>query len=341
MNYKILVIDDDEPIHFMVRSLLKEEFTILNAQNVQKAIDILSEKEVNLILSDIHMPGISGLEFLESIRLDEQKKKIPVLIMTNLPTVEKEQKAFDLGAADFIKKELLNTDKEKFREIIRMKIVTDIRVEGLDENQVKKKDRLVMKLMETAISGSFTETIQTLCDGLNEVVSSKYSGFWMIDDNKAEPIQINSIFTDEPEHQEDLTNKVFSYGGQGRISLDAMKSRWKIKPLAELAYSDATKSFTSGILFYTPDQYFSQGAGLEIQFRNPDTFDYITRLNTELMGKHERRDGVFFTGRMEFEHTFKNFWQFSVGTEVSTSKVYRSNRIFFTVSYFFPKALGN
>jgi CheY-like chemotaxis protein len=207
MNYKILVIDDDEPIHFMVRSLLKEEFTILNAQNVQKAIDILSEKEVNLILSDIHMPGISGLEFLESIRLDEQKKKIPVLIMTNLPTVEKEQKAFDLGAADFIKKELLNTDKEKFREIIRMKIVTDIRVEGLDENQVKKKDRLVMKLMETAISGSFTETIQTLCDGLNEVVSSKYSGFWMIDDNKAEPIQINSIFTDEPEHQEDLTQE--------------------------------------------------------------------------------------------------------------------------------------
>ncbi len=207
MNYKILVIDDDEPIHFIVRNILKDEFTVLNAQNVQEAIDILSETQVNLILSDIHMPGISGLEFLESIRLDEQKNKIPVLIMTNLPTVEKEQKAFDLGAADFIKKELFNIDKEKVREIIRMKIITDIQVEGLDESQAKKKDRLVMKLMETAISGSFSKTVQTLCDGLDEIVSSKYSGFWMINDGMAKPIQINSTFAEVPEHQENLTKE--------------------------------------------------------------------------------------------------------------------------------------
>lgn len=139
MKYKVLVIDDDEPIHFMIKNLLKDEFAVMNANNVQEAIDILTEETINLILSDIHMPGISGLEFLESIRLDEKKKKIPVLIMTNLPTVEKEQKAYDLGAADFIKKELLNNNKEKVREIIRMKIVTDIRISDLDEGLIKRK----------------------------------------------------------------------------------------------------------------------------------------------------------------------------------------------------------
>lgn len=205
MNYKVLVIDDDEPIHYMIRNLLKDEFSVLNASNVQEAIDILSEKNVNLILSDIHMPGISGLEFLESIRLDEKKKSIPVLIMTNLPTVEKEKKAFDLGAADFIKKELLNNDKEKVREIIRMKIVTDVRVEGINEDQAKKKDRLVMKLMETAISGSFEETVQVFCEGLDDIVKSKYAGFWMVANGSAKLLHEKSIDLDPPGESNDLT----------------------------------------------------------------------------------------------------------------------------------------
>jgi CheY-like chemotaxis protein len=212
MNYKVLVIDDDEPIHFMVKNLLKKEFTVLTAHNVQEAIDILSEKQVNLILSDIHMPGISGLEFLESIRLDEKKKKIPVLIMTNLPTVEKEQKAYDLGAADFIKKELLNNDREKVLEIIRMKIVTDVRVEGLDEDQSKKKDRLVMKLMETAITGSFPKTVETLCEGLNEIVSTKFTGFWIVNGDQAKALYAKTSDSEGPEDINSLSSeKTFEY----------------------------------------------------------------------------------------------------------------------------------
>jgi len=217
MNYKVLVIDDDEPIHFMVKNLLKNEFSMISARNVQEAIDILSTTQVNLILSDIHMPGISGLEFLESIRLDEKKKKIPVLIMTNLPTVEKEQKAMDLGAADFIKKELFNKDKEKVREIIRMKIVTDIQVSGLDEDQTKKKDKLVMKLMSTAITGSFSETVKCLCEGINEIVDNKFTAFWMLNEGKASlefmtselPIQEDSLgdITQESSYQKVMESK--------------------------------------------------------------------------------------------------------------------------------------
>lgn len=201
MNYKVLVIDDDEPIHFMVKSLLKNEFSMISARNVQEAIDILSTTQVNLILSDIHMPGISGLEFLESIRLDEKKKTIPVLIMTNLPTVEKEQKAMDLGAADFIKKEMFNKDKEKVREIIRMKIVTDIQVSGLDEDQTKKKDKLVMKLMSTAITGSFSETVKCLCEGINEIVDNKFTGFWMLHEGNA---SLEYMISDLPIQEESL-----------------------------------------------------------------------------------------------------------------------------------------
>ncbi|SMO34536.1 response regulator [Gracilimonas mengyeensis] len=204
MAYKVLVIDDDEPIHYMLKNLLKDEFAVLNAHNVQEAIDILSETTVNLILSDIHMPGISGLEFLESIRLDEKKKSIPVLIMTNLPTVEKEKKALDLGAADFIKKELLNNNREKVLDIIRMKIVTDVQVSGLDEDQTKKKDQLVMKLMETAIGGSFSDTVEVLSKGLAEIVNMNYAGFWMIKDDEAELLYSKNDEEERPANEDNI-----------------------------------------------------------------------------------------------------------------------------------------
>jgi hypothetical protein len=135
------------------------------------------------------------------------------------------------------------------------------------------------------------------------------------------------------------TNDVLRYGGQGRLYLELMETKWRIRPIGELAYSDATENFTSGVPYYTPDQYFSQGIGADIQYRNPDSFDYKTRLIGELMGKHERRDGYYLTGRLELEHTFDNFWSLRIGSEISTSSVYRSNRIFFTISHSFPRKL--
>jgi hypothetical protein len=135
------------------------------------------------------------------------------------------------------------------------------------------------------------------------------------------------------------TNSVFQYGAQGRVYLDIMESKWRLRPTAELSYSDATENYASGIPFYTPDQYFSQGIGLDLQFRNPDTFEYKTQLTGEVMGKKERREGAFLTARVELQHKFRNFWEFSLGSEISTSQVYRSNRIFFTISHYFPKKL--
>ncbi|MEQ8525475.1 DUF2194 domain-containing protein [Gracilimonas sp.] len=135
------------------------------------------------------------------------------------------------------------------------------------------------------------------------------------------------------------TNDVLRYGGQGRLFLDLMKTKFRVRPLGEVSYSDATESFLSGIPYYTPDQYFSQGLGLDLQYRNPDNFDYRTQLTGEIMGKHERREGFFLTGRIQLEHKFRNFWQISLGSEISTSQVYRSNRIFFTISHYFPKKL--
>ncbi len=183
MKYTVLVIDDDEPIHFMAKNLLGSEFSLVHAKNAQEAIDVLSNTQINLILSDIHMPGLTGLELLESLRLDDEKKKIPVLIMTNLPTVEKEKRALDLGAADFIKKELFTSNKEKILEMVRMKLVTDIDISDLEEGLADNKNKLVMRLMESALSGSFNDTVDVLSSELLAILDSDFLGFWIVENN--------------------------------------------------------------------------------------------------------------------------------------------------------------
>lgn len=194
MTHTILVIDDDEPIHIMTKNLLGKEFKLVNARDSQEAINILSETSVNLILSDIHMPGLSGLELLESIRNDKEKSKIPILIMTNLPTVEKEQKALDLGAADFIKKERFNFDREGILELVRMKILTDVNVKGLDEDLEKSKNKLVMKLMESAIKGSFKDTTETFCTHLSEIIQSDFLAFFIQEEEEPKPLILNGDY---------------------------------------------------------------------------------------------------------------------------------------------------
>jgi len=107
MEYKVLVIDDDKMMHFVAKNLIGSEYELHHVYNVQEAVDAIADDGINLILSDIHMPGVDGLDFLESLMLDSERKNIPVLIMTSLPTVEKEKEALNLGAADFMIKSSL------------------------------------------------------------------------------------------------------------------------------------------------------------------------------------------------------------------------------------------
>lgn len=205
-KYKVLVIDDDDPIHFMTKSLLGTEFDLIHAKNAQEAINILSNTQVNLILSDIHMPGLTGLELLESLRTDFEKKKIPVLIMTNLPTVEKEKKALDLGAADFIKKELFTKDKVSILERVRMKLVSNIQVPDLEEELVNGKQSLVMELMETALIGDFEETVNVLLTELNALTKSNFTGFWINKDGKLSLEQVVGDTLPENIKSEDISS---------------------------------------------------------------------------------------------------------------------------------------
>ena len=103
-KYSILAVDD-EPFNL---DLIEASFIdydnvqITNATNGQEALNYLSSMSFDVILLDISMPGMDGLEVLKHIRSDEKLAQLPVLMVT--ANTEKERESIQLGASDFISK---------------------------------------------------------------------------------------------------------------------------------------------------------------------------------------------------------------------------------------------
>jgi CheY-like chemotaxis protein len=163
MDETILVIDDNETLHIILRKLLGDEFSLLQAKTAQQGINILSKSQVDLIMTDIHMPGLSGLEFLESLMSDADKKRIPVLIITSKPSVEKEEKALDIGAADFIRKELFVEDPKMVMDRIRSKIITNFDYPEIKDKLNINTKKLGKILMSESVTGDYFTTTRKFC----------------------------------------------------------------------------------------------------------------------------------------------------------------------------------
>lgn len=132
------------------------------------------------------------------------------------------------------------------------------------------------------------------------------------------------------------TNNVIDYSLTGKVYVQPWDTKFRPRFIGELGWQDANKQFVNADPFFTQDKYFLKGAGVDLRYRMPNTFDYKTLLNFEVMGKHSATGGYYMTANANIEHKFKNFWQIKTGTDFSTSSVYQSNRFFITISHYFP-----
>lgn len=103
----ILIVDDEKNYPTIIGELLGEEgYSSLTASSGMEALDILNTELVDLVLTDVNMPGMSGIQLLEKIK--EINPDIPVIIMTAYGSVEKAVEAMHKGAYTFILKPFEN-----------------------------------------------------------------------------------------------------------------------------------------------------------------------------------------------------------------------------------------
>jgi len=102
----ILIVDDNATNILLMQAILEEEGfkNILSASSAIEAYDVLDDQSINLILMDIVMPEIDGLEATEAIRSNQKYLQIPIIMVTATDDDVTLKKSFDLGVVDFIRK---------------------------------------------------------------------------------------------------------------------------------------------------------------------------------------------------------------------------------------------
>ncbi|MBO4504956.1 MAG: diguanylate cyclase [Lachnospiraceae bacterium] len=156
----ILVVDDNSVALNLVKSILSDTYSVVTATSGEECIRILETQGCDLILLDIRMPNLSGVETLKKLKENELTAEIPIIFLTGDTDPEMERECFELGAYDVIRKpfqkttlkvrisrtlELIDLQKdlkgqllEKTKEITRISLKSMMMI----ANTVDKKDPL-------------------------------------------------------------------------------------------------------------------------------------------------------------------------------------------------------
>jgi putative two-component system response regulator len=151
MDSTIMILDDELYNVMVVRKYLRDVgySNLLECTNPTEALTTIAQKRPNLLLLDIMMPKVSGLDILRAVRLDEQARRFPVLILTATTDAETKQHALDLGAADFLAKPV---DPKDLIPRVRNALITQAYEERLARYAEKLEQDVRKRTVELAAS---------------------------------------------------------------------------------------------------------------------------------------------------------------------------------------------
>ena len=129
-KYKILLVEDDLDMLNYLRSILGEEFTLFTADHGQRALELLAKQPVDLILSDLMMPTMDGLQLLEIVK--ERFQDLPFILLTARVEAEDRLQALRLGVDDYLTKPFVEEElSTRLRNLLsRYEVRRSVRTEA-------------------------------------------------------------------------------------------------------------------------------------------------------------------------------------------------------------------
>ena len=103
---KVILVADDSPTirKFVSFSLKSHGFDVIAASDGMEAFELLPNSNVDLIITDLNMPNMDGFELIKAVREDENKKDIPIIILSSLKGSEEIEKGLSVGANSYMVK---------------------------------------------------------------------------------------------------------------------------------------------------------------------------------------------------------------------------------------------
>ncbi|MGA1876369.1 MAG: sigma-54-dependent transcriptional regulator [bacterium] len=99
----VLIVEDNEATRDTLEAILKKNYRVIKAPDGETALDLVQSTQINLILLDIMLPGLNGLEVLEAIK--DRSEEIEVIVITMVKEIGTAVRAMKLGAYDYITKD--------------------------------------------------------------------------------------------------------------------------------------------------------------------------------------------------------------------------------------------
>ncbi|MDE6572208.1 MAG: response regulator [Duncaniella sp.] len=158
----ILLVDDNMEYLEIISNILSDEYSVITADNGEKALEIIDKENIDLVVSDVMMPGIDGMELCRRIKSDIRRSHIPVILLTAKSAEEYRIEGFELGADDYIAKpfnyqllklriakfiELFERNHRIFRNHIEVE-PSEITITSLDEKLVERAISIVEDHMD-------------------------------------------------------------------------------------------------------------------------------------------------------------------------------------------------
>jgi len=119
---KILFIEDETALQKTLSAVMEQAgHTVVNAYDGEKGLELAQEAAPDLILLDLILPKMDGFSVLEKLKGDEKTKSIPVIVLTNLESVDDVEKVIGLGATTYLVKANYDLDDivGKINEVLR------------------------------------------------------------------------------------------------------------------------------------------------------------------------------------------------------------------------------
>lgn len=143
----ILVVDDEQDLLDLIEyNLKKEGYSVLKAENGLEALQTAKEQNPDLVLLDIMMPKMDGLEVCEKMRIDADLRHIPIIFLTARGDEKTEVEGLDLGADDYVTKPISTTKLiSRIKAVLRRFSETEEEVNRLVVHDLEiDKDRYIV-----------------------------------------------------------------------------------------------------------------------------------------------------------------------------------------------------
>lgn len=171
----ILVVEDNTDMRGLLERMLTGMYNVFSAADGFKALEVLdSNSSIDLVLSDIMMPGMDGHELLEHIRSDERYEGLPVIFLTARADQFMKLEGLDLGAIDYVTKPFSSDELMlRIRNQMAMKIMRNRLVEANNRLYAQLKNRSDSD--NTSVSSSTEKKLERVIEFIKENYTSSIS----------------------------------------------------------------------------------------------------------------------------------------------------------------------